>query len=220
MKRMARAALALAAGVLAVPALGAERDCYVGALIAGSVGVSRHHNSSGVPVTDDFDLKGGALGANAGCLWKANRNGYGLEGDFSGLKIKGSSPQVAPFDTSVTGKTILDRLATLRGVLGYETGPRWFAYGTAGVATAIGTVEACSADGSACASEEKRLWGLTGGLGAEYAMSPALRLRLEYLYVGFNKTRFLDPAPAGVADRGGGVEADIHLFRAGLTLHF
>jgi opacity protein-like surface antigen len=219
MKRIGRWSLALAA-VLALPALGAERDCYVGVLGAGALGVSQHHNSAGVPVTDRFDLKGGALGANAGCVWKANRNGYGVEADFSGLKIKGSTPQVPPFDTSVTGKTVLDRLATVRAVLGYETRPDWFAYGTAGIATAIGTVSACPDDGSDCASEEKRLWGLALGLGAEYAMSPGMRLRLEYLFVGFNKTKFLDSPPAGLADRGGGVEADVHFFRAGITLHF
>jgi len=219
MKKLGRWALALAA-MTALPALGAERDCYVGALIAGSVGMSKHHNSSGAPLTDDFDLKGGAAGGLVGCVWKANQNGYGVEADFSGLKIKGSTPQIAPFDTTVTAKTELDRMATVRGVLGYQTLPDWFVYGTAGIATANATVSACPASGAACGSEEKRIWGLTGGVGAEYAMSQNLRLRLEYLYVGFDKTKFMDPPPAGFDDRGGGVEADLHFFRAGLTLHF
>jgi opacity protein-like surface antigen len=219
MRRIGRWLLALAAA-LAMPAFAAEHDCYVGVLGGGVLGQSRHNNSSNGPITDDFDLKGGTVGANAGCLWKANRNGYGLEADLSGLKVKGSTSQLAPFDTSMSAETRVERLATLRAVLGYETRPGWFAYGTAGLATARGRINVCTFDGSACASDEKRLWGLAGGVGAEYAMSRALRLRFEYLFVGFAKKKFMDPAPAGFADRGGGVEAELHLFRAGLTLHF
>lgn len=219
MDRIVRWAAVLAAA-LAAPAFAAERDCYVGVLGGGAVGLSRHHSAASGPVTDDFDISGGALGANAGCLWKANRNRFGVEADFSALRAKGSTPQLAPFDTSITGKTRVERLATLRGVLGYETRPGWFAYGTAGLATAEGRISACTADGSACAADEKRLWGLAGGVGVEYAVSPALGLRVEYLFVGFAKKKFLEPAPAGFADRGGGVEAQLHLFRAGLTLHF
>lgn len=207
---------------LALPAFGAERDCYVGITGGGAVGLSRHTNSASAPVTDDFDVKGGALGGNVGCLWKANRNGFGLEADFSALNVKGKTPQIAPFDTSFTSETRVERLATLRAVLGYETRPGWFAYGSAGLATAIGRIDVCPPEGAGfgCESESKRLWGLTGGVGAEYAVSQTTRLRFEYLFVGFAKKKFMDPAPGGFADRGGGVEADLHLFRAGVTLHF
>lgn len=210
---------AVLAAALAMPAMAAERDCYVGVLGGGAVGQSRHHSSSNGPITDNFGIEGGALGASAGCLWKANRNGYGLEADFSALKVKGNEPDEAPFDPAFTSETRVERLATFRGVLGYEPAPRWFAYGTAGVATAIGRATACAPDGT-CASDEKRLWGLAGGIGAEYAVAQNLRLRLEYLFVGFAKKKFLASPPAPFSDRGGGVEADLHLFRAGVTLHF
>lgn len=219
MKAIAASGFVLAT-VLAAPALAAERDCHVGILGGGAVGLSRHHSAANGPITDDFDVKGGALGANAGCLWKANRNGYGVDADFSGLKVKGSAHDHPPFDPDFTSETRIERLGMLRAVLGYETRPRWFAYGTAGVATAIGRINACAADGVTCASDQQRLWGLAAGIGAEYAMSQALRLRFEYLFVGFAKKKFLEPAPGGLSDRGGGVEADLHLLRAGLTLHF
>jgi opacity protein-like surface antigen len=208
------------ATALAMPVAAAERDCYVGVQGGGAVGASRHHNATNGPITDDFAISGGALGANAGCLWKANRNGYGLEADFSALRVKGSESDEAPFfNPAFTSETHVERLATLRGVMGYEPAPRWFAYGTAGLATATGRASACAPDGT-CIADEKRLCGLAGGIGAEYAMSQNLRLRFEYLSVGFAKKKFLESAPAPFSDRGGGVEADLHLFRAGVTLHF
>lgn len=219
MNRIGWGGFALAAA-LAMPALGAERDCYVGVTGGGAVGFSRHHNSAGAALTDDFDIKGGALGGGVGCLWKANRNGFGMEADFSALKVKGSAHDEPPFDPAFSSETRVERLATLRGVLGYETRPGWFAYGTAGLATAIGNIGACPPGGAGCASDSKRLWGLAAGLGAEYALSQSVRLRFEYLFVGFAKKKFMDPAPAGFSDRAGGVEADLHLFRTGLTLHF
>ncbi len=219
MKRIVRwaAVLALAS---AMPAVAAERDCSVGVLAGAAVGQSRHHNSSNGPITDNFDIDGGALGVSAGCLWKANRNGYGVEADFSALKAKGSGADQPPFfNPAFTSETRVERLATLRGVLGYEPAPRWFTYGTAGVATAMGRASECAPDGT-CVSDEQRLWGLAGGIGAEYALSQSLRLRFDYLLVGFAKKKFLASPPAPFSDRGGGVEATVNLFRAGLTLHF
>lgn len=208
------------AAALALPALAAEHDCYVGVLGGGAIGQSRHHNSSNGPITDNFDIDGRTLSGNAGCLWRANRNGYGLEADFSALKVKGSESDEAPFfNPAFTSETRVERLATFRGVLGYEPSPRWFAYGTAGVATAIGRASGCAPDGT-CVADEKRLWGLAGGIGAEYAMWQNLRVRFEYLFVGFANKKFLDSPPAPFSDRAGGVDADLHLFRAGVTLHF
>lgn len=216
MKGIIRLGIALVA-VLALPALGAERDCYIGIVGGGAIGPSRHNSATNGPITDHFDISGPALGASAGCLWRANRNGYGLEGDLSALRAKGSGPD--KLDPGFSSETRVERLAMLRVVLGYETRPNWFAYGTAGIATAVGRIAAC-APGGTCASDDKRLWGLAAGLGAEYAMSQSLRLRFEYLYVGFAKKKFLDPAPAPFSERGGGVEAELHLFRMGLMLHF
>src|SRR4051812_17701925 len=77
----------------------------------------------------------------------------------------------------------MDFVGTLRGRLGYATGP-WLFYASGGLAFAGERFLNTPADGN----DEKRLnmrLGWTAGGGAEYAFAPHWSLRLEYLYSQF-----------------------------------
>src|SRR5258706_537576 len=65
----------------------------------------------------------------------------------------------------------------------------WAIFGSAGLATAPTKATVCPV-GGACESDKQTLVGFAGGLSSEYAFTPSLRMRLEYLYLGFEDKQF------------------------------
>ena len=220
MKRLALLAVA-AATVHAAPALAAD-DCQFDVLLGGVWGQSQHLHSSGTPITDKFDLSGSAAGAGFGCTW-ASRGHWatGFSADWMHTAGKGQAQDKLPFNPNFTSETQLDWIATLRLVAGYQDGPGML-YVTAGGAASPLRAKVCpiGATNASCAIQTQTLYGLVAGFGAKWQLAKHWSVKSELLFFGFEKRDFLDPPPAGFADRGGGLEPELRLARVGLSFHF
>ena len=217
------AALTVAVVGLAAGPVFAADDCHIDLLGGGVLGQSRHVHSSETPITDRFDLKGRAAGAGFGCTWFGNRWATGVTGDVMRTTGKGHSQDQAPFNTSFTSQTELDWVATLRFVAGYHGGARanmLYLTGGAAAAPIKATVCPLGASGSLCAVQEQTLYGLVAGFGSQWQFARQWSLKGEVLVFGFEKRPYLNPPPAGFADRGGGLEPEVVLARMGLSFHF
>ncbi len=158
-------------------------------------------SASGV-VSSNLDgfLAGGGLGYN----WQFHdRFVAGLEADLQGAGVRGGgglrniipNPNILGLSASaVTGARFnrtLEYLGTARGRLGYAPLPNLLAYVTGGLAFG-GVTESASfgqrlapsllSSGSAKGSSFDNRTGWTLGAGLEYALTPALSAKVEYLY--------------------------------------
>jgi outer membrane immunogenic protein len=196
-----------------------SRDCHAG-LFGGAVFMqSRHVNSNGGDITDRFDVNGRNAGAFLGCDWHRGTSFIGVEADLAGVDASGTARDLTNVGPTVTSGTRLDRLATLRARLGYAPRVPWALYGTVGVG--VGWAQASiAADNGASFTDRQKLYGIAVGGGAEYRLARAISAKLEYLYFAFEQKAFFDPAPAGFADRGGGIDPEVHVVRLGINVHF
>lgn len=195
-------------------------------------------------------------GAHFGYNWQLNPTWLvGVEGDFTwtGMSSSASTPLItsaAPVGTGVpfvaagtglTGSTDINWLASLRGRLGYTTGP-WLLYGTAGAAwldydftgSAVCGAPTCGATHTVSTSFSNTVFGWTAGAGAEWQIPASnWRARAEYLYYRFAFTDFgqgtwttggaASACRAGVSPCGGafGVgDIELHTVRFGLSYAF
>jgi outer membrane immunogenic protein len=150
-------------------------------IIPGSVSAS-HSNFIG----------GGQIGYN----WQWTPNWVvGLEADFDGIASPSTTvisafPGNAVFAPVQTGYArALDDLGTVRGRIGYLTGPQWLWYATGGLAygeTKLQTAFACATcvvPGNAVSLTDKWNVGWTVGAGVEWRFAPQWSVKAEYLYV-------------------------------------
>ena len=142
-------------------------------------------------------IGGGQLGYN----YQTGLFVWGIEADFDGASIKGSGnagatvPFGAANTVTVAGSADkkLDFLGTVRGRLGvtpvgplllYATGG--FAYGHVSSSTTLGESVGgpcfCGPAAGAAGSISTSRTGWAGGAGAEWAFSPALSVRAEWLH--------------------------------------
>ena len=217
------AALIVASSAIwALPALAAD-DSQIDLLAGGVWGQSRHVHSTSTAITDKFDLSGSAAGAGFGCMWAARgRWAAGFSADWMHTSGKGHAQDQLPFNPNFTSETSLDWIATLRLVTGYQDGPGML-YVTAGGAAAPVKATVCpigATGGASCAIQSQTLYGLVAGFGARWQFARHWSVRSELLFFGFEKRPYLDPPPAGFADRGGGLEPEVRLARVGLSFHF
>jgi outer membrane immunogenic protein len=89
---------------------------------------------------------------------------------------------------------------TFRARLGAVVAPQWLLYATGGLAyggvrDSASLISTPATMGTFVGSLSQTRVGWTGGAGAEYAISPNLSLRAEYLYIdlGKNTMTLLDP---------------------------
>ncbi len=166
---------------------------------------------------DGFSI-GGQLGYN----WHfAPSLVAGVEGDFSWLGINRSSPQYNDFSATrnATLGVKTSWLATLRGRLGYSTGPALL-YVTGGGAWVNVTDSWQGANGAVfgpLVTSTKTLSGYTAGGGIETLFTLFAgnwTSRSEYLYVDAGNGAVL----ASTANMQ--INHKFHLFRSGLTYHF
>jgi outer membrane immunogenic protein len=168
--------------------------------------------------TSMFELSGGLVGGTVGCNYQVNSWVVGLEDDFSWTNKKGTSPLIAPFNTSETAQTSESWLSTTRGRLGFAWN-RWLVYGTGGAAIAKEGFQLCDPV-TGCAGQSKVTAGWTAGAGVEYAFMGAWSGKVEYLHVdlgtvGYGVTTF----PGGLfAARNVRLTDDI--FRVGVNYKF
>ena len=148
----------------------------------------------------DGFLAGGGIGYN----WQFHdRFVAGFEADLEGAGVRGGGglrniipnpSALLPSAAAVTGAKLnrtLEYLSTVRGRLGYAPWPNLLAYFTGGLALG-GVTESASfgqnlapsllSSGSAKGSAFDNRAGWTLGAGLEYALTPALSAKIEYLY--------------------------------------
>ncbi len=144
----------------------------------------------------------------------------GVEADIQGGDVNGSRSFAAGLAAG-TISTDIDYFGTIRGRLGYATGP-FLIYATGGFAwanvdtQAVGVTTAGNAynlSGSSFAT------GYVVGAGVEYAISRNWSAKMEYQYLN------LDAGTFGGVDSGGQavstkVEPDLHTVRMGLNYRF
>jgi outer membrane immunogenic protein len=222
------AALAVAAGLsVASPAVGADlplkarpmappqvfswSGAYLGA--HGGWGGAKHSgvfNLSGdgdsAVFANNLKLSGALVGFQGGYNWDLGRWVFGIEGDISFMRWKGTSLSAGSSDFA-TGK--LDNLASIRARIGIPvtSDRRGLLYVTGGVAwaDASATVFNGSPDASDFAPRTVKfnnVGGVVGG-GFEWAITPQWRARVEGLYYIFDDSRsvFISEVPESVSDR-------------------
>lgn len=146
--------------------------------------------------------KGVIGGIQAGYNWQIGQQWLvGLEADFQGADVKGSSTQVLtpPFAdaTSTTVTKGIDWFGTVRGRLGVLVAPQWLLYGTGGFAygrtkSSFSTTDltsGCLVGGTICASgtSSGTSTGWTAGAGTEVMFAPNWSFKAEYLYVDLGR---------------------------------
>jgi outer membrane immunogenic protein len=157
---------------------------WAGYYVGIHAGYSWGELTSANDITIDHEPAGGLYGGQIGYNWQVNNWVFGFETDISGTNIRGDDATTfGPFNINVSSK--LNYMGTVRAragiafdrVLAYVTGG--FAYGNIdGHVNVVGVVSG---------SDSVNLKGWTYGGGIDYALTPSLTARVEYLYVDFNK---------------------------------
>ena len=129
-------------------------------------------------------IGGGQIGYN----WQFNQFVFGLEGDIDGksLKVTNGFATVpgAPFAT-LEGRARVEGSVRARGGLAFD---RVLVYATGGWAVTDVRVTGCGA--ATCVSDDQALNGFTVGGGAEFALTNAVSLGVEYRYSDFGREAF------------------------------
>jgi outer membrane immunogenic protein len=178
---------------------------YVGATAGYGWGESNHTDTVGT-TSGDFDIEGFVGGATLGGNWQSGSFVFGIEGDISYSDIDGDSSN--PICGAGGCSTDIDWLGTLRGRGGFAF-DQLLIFAAGGLA--VGDV---SADCCGGFSESDTRVGWTIGGGAEWAISEALSVKAEYLYVDLGSVTIPTPFPVDA-------EAEkTHIVRMGVNFHF
>jgi outer membrane immunogenic protein len=186
---------------------------------------------SGVPTTADQwkESPGGYFGGiQAGYSWQASNFVYGLEADFQGANMK-DNVCVSLCSSGIISETVEQKIkwfGTVRGRLGYATGPALF-YVTGGLAygnvkTTLTEVAGAAAVTTASVSDTNAGWTIGGG--AEAALWGNWTAKTEYLYMDLGSITPLSGsttfAGIGTVDRALTSDIRAHIFRGGVNYHF
>jgi outer membrane immunogenic protein len=162
--------------------------------------------------TDGF-LVGGTVGGN--CQW--GQFVLGIEGDGAWTNLNGTTFVTAGSGCGAGCETQSDWLATVRGRAGYAF-DRVLVYGTGGAA--FGNVQASYASLPFSSSTQT---GWTAGAGVEFAFTPNLTGKVEYLYVDLGN-QSCAAANCGFSGGGGTLPTSVSLteniVRAGINYKF
>jgi outer membrane immunogenic protein len=153
-----------------------------------------------------FNANGWLVGGLVGVNYQVGQTVFGLEADINKTDMNGGGAcVVGPCDVSNSW------LSTGRVRLGYAV-DRFMPYVTGGVA--YGEVKA-NVPGVGGASDRRVGW--TAGVGAEYAFTPNLSWKTEYLFVDLGK--FDCGLSCGIGSPTD-VKFDAHIVRTGINLKF
>jgi outer membrane immunogenic protein len=203
--------------------------CYVGAHIG--YGWSRKENSDnpssnwflGQPATVDAD--GLIGGGQIGCDYQLNPAFVvGVEVDYVGAGLRGSTSPPVPFLTSLTVHARTDSIGTVTGRLGYSFSGFTLLYVKGGGAWAHNKYSADWAlapfGGTITASETRSGWTL--GVGLEHIFAPNWSARIEYDYYNFGTRAVTFPvgAPAVGTYYIGDIHHDVSAVKLGVNYRF
>lgn len=127
--------------------------------------------------TNDFDMDGFSGGVHVGYNWQVGQFVYGAEGQLNfangdGSKVCGSS--ICSAETNWSGD--------IRARAGYAF-DRAMLFGAAGVA--YSSIETSSSNGSTSSKGDADLFGLTLGVGGEYAVTQNVVAGVEYKHTWY-----------------------------------
>ncbi|MDB5592307.1 MAG: porin [Enterovirga sp.] len=147
----------------------------------------------------------------------------GVEGDIGfadfGNRVRATIPGAG---SAFARAEVQDYFATIRGRIGYAFGPL-LVYATGGAAfTELNIGAGITAPGLLVGSINSRrsLDGFTVGGGFEYALTPSISMKAEYLYTEFDRQVFSFPVPALAVVPRASAEIDIHQLKVGLNYRF
>ncbi len=155
--------------------------------------------------TGNFTTSGFVVGPTLGANFQTDAFVFGIEGDFDGSWIDGTSTMCVP----VSCETKNTWLATARARIGYAA-DRVLFYGTAG--GAFGSIQA-NASGTAFQKTTEPGWA--AGAGVEAAFADNWTARIEYLYVDLKNASFTNPVVVSET-----VKFDASLIRLGIDYKF
>jgi len=202
--------------------------CYLGLEGGGAWGRSKQTDGDAEDVGSiffsqtivDTGVNGGLIGGTAGCNYQTTNVVWSIEGDLSWANLRGQANVSPPFTTTFVAGAKVDWLSTVRGRIGYATGPALL-YVTAGVAFAgIKATEPFDPGiivPGPLPDVRKDRTGWTAGAGVEWQLpDPHWSVKAEYLYVGFGSAFYVfEPI-----DLNRNVSLHENIVRAGLNLHF
>jgi outer membrane immunogenic protein len=194
--------------------------CYVGIEGGGAWGRSRHTNFNGVSdvdITNTFDLSGGLVGGEGGCNFQVSSIVFGFEGDGSWTNKRGSSPDLAPFNTAFSSTTSERAIYTFRARLGYAF-DRILIFASAGGAAADVGISAAAP--GFFGADSRTVSGWSAGGGVEWAFTPNWSAKVEYLHLGFSNPAFFTPPPSCCVNRTGGIHLSDDIVRVGVNYKF
>jgi outer membrane immunogenic protein len=175
----------------------------------------------GTAASADVTSSGGFGGGQIGYNWQLGSWLLGFETDIQGSGIEGKVDLSAPGVASASVSSKLDYFGTVRGRLGWVATPSLLLYGTGGFAYGR-TTSSVSATGlgfAASGEVHNNRTGWTAGAGAEYAITPALSLKTEYLYMDLGTENVVNTTVLGfptTIDE----KATFHTIKAGLNYRF
>jgi outer membrane immunogenic protein len=158
--------------------------------------------AAALPAQLSANPKGFIGGAQIGYNYQVNKFVWGIETDFSGANIKGSSGtqniQVpiagggSVVSSAVSAEQKLNSLGTVRGRLGFTPTDRLLAYATTTIAQTINPGIIPSPNPAVGSGSAMRT-GWTIGGGAEYAFAPRWSFKAEYLYYDLGHLTYVAP---------------------------
>lgn len=162
---------------------------YIGAFVGAGWGVADHIADVGPCAPDgcDVDLSGWLVGVTAGANFTVSDSFVlGIAGDIAWTDIQGDDDSnVGPISNGV------DWEGSIRGVAGFDGGA-FMPYLTAGLAFAHAWHESGVGDGEGDATH----FGLTAGVGVQFAVAENLAIDLQYRHSWYNEQEYdMDFAP-------------------------
>ena len=155
------------------------------------------------------DANGFLGGGQVGYNYQIGQFVLGVEGDFSGSGISGSTTALGSnFNTNV------DWTATVTGRLGVAF-DRWLVYGKGGAAWAHDRFSTNFYTFPASTEVTDTRIGWVAGAGVEYAFAPQWSAKLEYNFMDFG-TRVVSFAPGSSTD----IDQQVHAIKLGVNYKF
>jgi outer membrane immunogenic protein len=178
-------------------------------------------------------------GVQAGYSWQSGRIVYGGEADFAALDFDETATASGAFpfpflgtQYSVTNKTTLNWVSTLRARLGVTVTPQVLLYATGGAAFARIRFSSTYSDdaidptfpgGSGSGSTNSVKTGWVGGGGAQWALDRQWSMKAEYLYADFGSVSVGVPVtntPNFAQTMSATSSVSMHLMRIGFDYRF
>lgn len=206
----------------AVDLLASESVAYDRSWGGAYIGVSLGYGTGDTETTFDkhdndhlgaiaLNPDGFALGANLGYNWQSGRWVYGVEGDLGYIDLSDSGQYA--WDGHYLKSEIGSFWGTLRGRAGLAA-DRLLLYGTAGVAfmnfDEYGLTDNGNPNQNSYNNETRTGWVV--GAGVEYAFSPRLSGKAEYLHMDFGESEGRNSS-----DYSWTFDNSVDLFRVGLN---